>query len=78
MAHNQEEKTPEELEEMQERTAETVANARKEVDRAVATSHDQILPAASGVETEDFEDEGLVDKEDTRGAWPNWTKRDDE
>ena len=68
----------EELEEMRERTAETVAEARKEVDRAMATSHDQILPASQGGEVGDYEDEeGVPDKDDTRGAWPDWTKRDE-
>lgn len=78
MAQNREqempEKTPEELEELRRRTDETMAKARKDVDRAVETSHDQILPAARGIEVEDFEQEGVSDKEDTRGAWPNWTK----
>lgn len=80
MAQNREEKTPEktpeELEELRRRTDETMANARKDVDRAVETSHDQILPAARGIDVEDFEEEGVADKEDTRGAWPNWS--DDE
>jgi len=68
----------EELEEMRERTAETVAEARKEVDRAIATSHDQIMPAAQGGEVGDYEDEeGVPDKDETRGAWPDWTKRDE-
>lgn len=67
-----------ELEEMRERTAETVAEARKEVDRAIATSHDQLMPAAQGGEVGDYEDqEGVPDKDDTRGAWPDWTKRDE-
>ena len=62
------------LEEMTEHTAEVMADARKEVARAKATLHDQILPSAeSGVEG-DYEDrEGEPDKEETRGGWPNWT-----
>ncbi|NUR27863.1 MAG: hypothetical protein HOV83_18800 [Catenulispora sp.] len=67
------------LEEMREQTAETVAEARKEVDRAIATSHDQLLPAAQGGVVGDYEDEeGVPEKDDTRGAWPDWTKRRDE
>lgn len=67
----------ESLEEMKERTDETVAEARKEVDRAMETSHDQLLPSAQGGELGDYEDEeGVPEKEDTRGAWPNWTKRE--
>jgi hypothetical protein len=65
----------ESLEEMQERTAETLAEARKEVDRALETSHDQLMPGAQGGELGDYEDEeGVPEKEDTRGAWPNWTE----
>jgi hypothetical protein len=71
------ESSEESLEELRERTAETMAEARREVDRAMETSHDQLMPSAQGTEVDDYIDEEGVpeDKEDTRGAWPNWTKR---
>ena len=61
-----------------------MADARKKVDRARATLHDEILPSAqSDVELDSHEREaGQVDseekeagpdKDDTRGAWPNWS-----
>lgn len=75
------EMSQEALEELRERTEETMAEARREVDRAMETSHDQLMPAAQG-EPGDYGDDEYVDeegvpedKEDTRGAWPNWTKR---
>lgn len=44
----------ESLEELTDRTAETLADARKTVDRARATLHDQLLPTAQGaVELDD-------------------------
>lgn len=68
-------RSPEELEELRERTAETVADARREVDRAVATSHDQLLPGAESGVVGDYEDvEGTPSKDETRGAWPDWDK----
>ncbi|NUR59552.1 MAG: hypothetical protein HOV87_12925 [Catenulispora sp.] len=68
-------RSEEELDEMRERTAETVAEARREVDRAVATSHDQLLPAAESGVVGDYEaEEGVPTKDDTRGAWPDWAK----
>ncbi|GAA2047493.1 hypothetical protein GCM10009839_60830 [Catenulispora yoronensis] len=69
------EATQESLERLSEHTAETLAEARQEVDKAMATSHDQIMPAADGGQDDDWEDdEGSPEKDDTRGAWPNWTK----
>jgi hypothetical protein len=68
-------RSEEELEEMRARTAETVADARKEVDRAMATSHDQLLPSAESGVVGDYEDEeGTPTKDETRGAWPDWTE----
>ena len=76
---NDTEQTPtspdeESLQELKEETDKTMAEARKETARAEKTLHDQILPKAeSGVEG-DFEDEeGTPSKDDTRGAWPDWS-----
>ena len=44
------------LEEMRERTAETIADARKEVDRARKTLHDQIIPSSQTIDDVDYED----------------------
>ncbi|ACU72385.1 CMP/dCMP deaminase zinc-binding [Catenulispora acidiphila DSM 44928] len=44
------------LEEMRERTAETLADARKEVDRARKTLHDQIIPSSQTIDDVDYED----------------------
>lgn len=46
------------LEEMRERTAETIADARKEVDRARKTLHDQIIPSSQTIDDVDYEDQG--------------------
>ena len=45
----------ESLEELEERTAEVMADARKKVDRARATLHDQVLSEARGSEAADEE-----------------------
>lgn len=67
----------ESLEEKTEQTAEIMADARVEVERAKKTLHDQILPEARGGEAADIEDyeehEGSPNKDDTRGGWPNWS-----
>lgn len=85
----------EHLEKMTEQTDEVMASARRDVDRAKATLHDQILPAsqqgvepAPQIDDEDRDEDGNedrgedrgrveagepdVDKDDTRGGWPNW------
>lgn len=45
------------LEELSEQTAETLADARKEVDRARRTLHDQVMPATSATEEWDSRDQ---------------------
>lgn len=75
---NDAEETPasseEELSEHTEQTAQVMADARRKVERAKETLHDQLLPAARAVDEEEFEDqEAGAEREDTRGAWPNWS-----
>jgi hypothetical protein len=61
-----------EAEQAQERADEALDKARNAVARAEATLHDQIMAPAGG---EDIEDEDHLDRRDTRGAWPNWTRK---
>jgi hypothetical protein len=61
-----------ETEEAQEKADEALDEARDAVARAEATLHDQILAPKGG---EDIEDEEHLDRRDTRGAWPNWSKK---
>lgn len=61
-----------ETEAAQEESDEAMGKARDAVARAEATLHDQILAPPGG---EDIEEEDHLDRRDTRGAWPNWTKK---
>lgn len=82
---NDSEKTPssseESLEELKRHTDAVMADARKKVDRARETLHDEIMSTTHGSEVADTETEEAdseakesgPDKDDTRGAWPNWS-----
>lgn len=61
-----------EAEHAQENADEAMDKARDAVARAEATLHDQIMAPAGG---EDIEEEDHLDRRDTRGAWPNWTRK---
>ena len=64
--------TGESLEEVEQRTAKVMADARKQVDRARAALHDQILSESPGSGEADAEaTESGPEKDETRGAWPN-------
>jgi hypothetical protein len=64
--------TGESLKEVEQRTAKVMADARKQVDRARETLHDQILSESPGGEEVDSEaTESGPEKDDTTGAWPN-------
>lgn len=58
----------EELEEMTEQTARTMADARKQVDRARQTLHDQLLPASQSIEETEPEDGQAARDEDGQAA----------
>lgn len=83
-AHDPEEpgtSSGESLDEATERTAEVMDDARKQVDRARETFHDQILAGRHGSEELEYESEpGPKAKpepdekgDDTKAAWPNRT-----
>ena len=77
----------ESLEQLEQHTAAVMDDARQKVDRARATLHDEILSTMQGSEVTDTEPEAEPeadevdsetkesgpDKDDTRGAWPNWS-----
>lgn len=78
----------ESLEEFTERTAEVMDEARKQVDRARETFHDQIFSEGRGNEDLDYQDHGSEREsrresepepepdakgDDTKAAWPNWS-----
>jgi len=71
-------KTEEALEEMSEHTAEVMDDARRDVNRARQTLHDQLLPPGQGVDNGLYEEEEETgpdkdEADETRGAWPNWS-----
>jgi hypothetical protein len=66
----------EHLEEMTEETNKKMDSARRDVERAKETLHDQILPDSPAAALEPDEEERDEEDEkdhDARGAWPNWS-----